>query len=85
MERGFLFQNPSLSLFSVGTRMPLDEIDLFKEHLLLLRKDLQHPATLSLFLSVDDHDQVILFDMIFWNDHFKFLFTLTPVCRQWCF
>jgi hypothetical protein len=51
--------------------MPLDEIDLFNDYFLLLRKDLQNPATFALFLSVDHHDQVILFDMKLKDAHFK--------------
>jgi hypothetical protein len=60
--------------------MPLDEINLFNQHLRLLGKDLQNSTTLPLLFSIDDHDQVILFDVIFWNDHFKSLFTLIPAC-----
>jgi hypothetical protein len=39
MERCLLLQNPSLSLFPMGPRMPLHKIDLFNQHLLLLGKD----------------------------------------------
>ena len=60
--------------------MPLDEIDLFKQHLPLLGKDLQDSTALPLFLSGDDHDQIVLLDVIFWNGHFKFPFILSPAC-----
>jgi hypothetical protein len=72
MERGLLLQNPSSSLLTVGPRMPLDKIDLFDDQFLLLWKDLQDPATLPLFLPVDHHYQIVLFDMKFWDAHFKF-------------
>ena len=52
--------------------MPFDEIDLFDEHLFLLGNDFQDSTTLPLFFSVNDHDQVIFFNMIFCDDHFKF-------------
>ena len=69
MERGLLFQNPSLPLFPVGASMPLDEIDLFEEDFLLLWKDPEHPAAFPLFLSMDYHDEVIFLNVIFRNDH----------------
>jgi hypothetical protein len=52
--------------------MPFNEIDLFNDHLLLLRENLQDPATLTLLLAVDHHHKVILFDMKFGDAHFKF-------------
>ena len=58
--------------------MPLDEINLFNQHLFLFGKNSQNAAAFSLLFSIDDHDQVILFDVIFWNHHFKSLFSLIP-------
>jgi len=52
--------------------MLLDEIDLFDDYFFLLWKDLQDPTTLSLFLPIHHHHQIIFFDMKFRNAHFKF-------------
>jgi hypothetical protein len=72
MKGCLLFQNSSSSLLTVRPRMTFYEIDLFNDHLLLLWKNLQDPTTLTLFLPIDHHHQVILFDMKFLDAHSKF-------------
>jgi hypothetical protein len=53
----------------MGTGVPLDEIDLLDDQLLLLGKDLQDAAALSLLFPMGHHDEVILFDVKSLDDH----------------
>lgn len=73
MERCLFFEDPPLSLFAMGTGMPLDEINLLHDHFLFLRDDSQDAAALPLLPAVNDHDQIIFLDMKFRNDHLECL------------
>jgi hypothetical protein len=69
VKRGLFLHDAPPPLLAVGTHVPLDEIDLFHDQLFFFWKDFENPPTFPFFLPRGNHDQVILSNMKFWNDH----------------